>query len=87
MSRETKGTLYLIVGLLLLSYGDSALLYSRWNHVYNRKVIPVFHPWAIGLGLMFLVLFWRCRDKKLGSTSSASTPGVLKLGRSRKIKR
>lgn len=40
-----------VVGIVLLAYGTAALQYSRWNHAANRLVHPVFHPWAIALGL------------------------------------
>jgi hypothetical protein len=89
LSRQTKGTLCLVGGVLLLSYGDSAILYSRWNHAENAHVIPVFHPWAIVVGLLLFFQCWRLRDKsttkKLGSESTSSE--VLGIGRSRKIRR
>ncbi len=40
-----------VVGVVLLAYGTAAMQYSRWNHAANRLVHPVFHPWAIVLGV------------------------------------
>ncbi len=43
-------------GMFVLAYGTAAMQYSRWNHVENASVHPVFHPWAILLGVALIVL-------------------------------
>jgi hypothetical protein len=47
-----------VVGVLLLAYGIAAMQYSRWNHAANRLVRPVFHPWAVvlGVGVIWLAI-------------------------------
>jgi len=47
-----------VFGITLLAYGTAAMQYSRWNHAANRLVHPVFHPWAIvlGIGLTWLAI-------------------------------
>ena len=51
-----KSTWEFVGGVLLLAYGTAAMQYSRWNHVENAHVHPLFHPWAIILGIALLVL-------------------------------
>jgi hypothetical protein len=89
LSRQTKGTVYLVSGLVLLSYGDSAILYSRWDHAANAHIIPVFHPWAIVAGVLLLFQCWRMRDKTTaGKVAEKGTSSeVLGIGRTRKIRR
>jgi hypothetical protein len=43
------------LGTFVFMYGSAAMQYSRWNHRYNATVHPVFHIWAILLGI---VLTW-----------------------------
>ncbi len=45
-----------VIGVVVLSYGTAAMQYSRWNHAEDARVHPVFHPWAIivGIGLIGL---------------------------------
>ena len=52
----TGSTALFVLGVLLISYGTAAMQYSRWDHAYNRTVQPVFHPWAILLGIAFIVM-------------------------------
>jgi uncharacterized membrane protein HdeD (DUF308 family) len=60
-----KSTWAFVVGMFLLAYGTAAMQYSRWNHRENALVHPVFHPWAIVLGLALIVLsYTKWRQKK-----------------------
>ena len=47
-----------VAGVFLLAYGTAAMQYSRWNHTANAQVHPVFHPWAIlvGVGVICLAI-------------------------------
>lgn len=45
-----------MIGVCVLSYGTAAMQYSRWNHAENAHVHPVFHPWAIIVGIALIVL-------------------------------
>ena len=45
-------TVLFTIGIFLFAFGSSLMQYSRWNHAYNRQVIPVFHPWAIVAGVL-----------------------------------
>jgi hypothetical protein len=51
-----RSTWMFLIGIFVLSYGTAALQYSRWNHVENASVRPVFHPWAIVGGIAIIVL-------------------------------
>jgi hypothetical protein len=55
----TKGTITFCAGVLLISFGLAGFQYKRWDHAYNRTVIPVFHPWAILVGI---ALIWYSRQ-------------------------
>ena len=48
-----------LIGIFVLSYGTAALQYSRWNHAENARVHPVFHPWAIVVGIALIVLSYK----------------------------
>lgn len=50
--RFERSTLLLIVGVLTLGFGLSAMQSSRWDHTH---ILPVFHPWAIVLGFLIIV--------------------------------
>jgi hypothetical protein len=59
-------TCYAWVGLGLLvgmelSYGTAAFQYSRSNHSENAHVHPVFHPWAIIVGVLLTVASYRIK--------------------------
>jgi hypothetical protein len=58
----SRSTLIFVAGVVIFCYGTSAILYSRWDHAYNRTVQPVFHPWAILVGLIMIILALRMRD-------------------------
>lgn len=62
-----RSTWIFVIGILVLSYGAAAMQYSRWNHAENARVHPVFHAWAIILGIALIVLSykWRKRDRSL----------------------
>jgi hypothetical protein len=49
-----SSTALFVIGIVVLSYGTAAMQYSRWNHAENVHVHPVFHPWAIVVGLVLL---------------------------------
>ena len=42
------------LGTFVFMYGSAAMQYSRWNHRYNATVHPVFHTWAILLGVALI---------------------------------
>lgn len=49
----------------MLAYGTAAMQYSRWNHAENAHVHPVFHLWAIILGVAMIVFSYRKpKDRK-----------------------
>jgi len=52
-----------VLGITALSYGSAAMQYSRWNHRYNAHVHPVFHLWAIAVGVVLIWLSVRKRPK------------------------
>ena len=56
-----------VVGAFVLAYGTAALQYSRWNHAENGRVHPVYHPWAIIVGIALIVLSYKMpkRDGRL----------------------
>ncbi len=56
-----------VIGIFVLSYGTAAMQYSRWNHAENAHVHPVFHPWAIVVGIALIVLSYKMlkRDRRL----------------------
>jgi hypothetical protein len=52
-------------GVVVLAYGTAAMQYSRWNHAENAHVHPVFHLWAIILGVAMIVFSYRKpKDRK-----------------------
>ncbi|MGA7316249.1 MAG: hypothetical protein WBX22_20020 [Silvibacterium sp.] len=51
------------IDIVVLGYGTTAMQYSRWNHAENAHVHPVFHPWAIVLGLVLLGASLRKKSK------------------------
>ena len=55
----SRSTWVFVVGVLVLSYGSAAMQYSRWNHAENARVHPVFHPWAIAVGIALIVLSYK----------------------------
>jgi hypothetical protein len=55
----SRSTWTFVVGVLVLSYGSAGMQYSRWDHVENGHVHPVFHPWAIAVGIALIVLSFR----------------------------
>jgi hypothetical protein len=54
-----RSTWVFVIGILVLSYGTAAIQYSRWNHAENARVHPVFHPWAIVVGIVLIVLSYK----------------------------
>jgi hypothetical protein len=54
-----KSTGVFVAGILMLAYGTAAFQYSRWNHSENAKVHPVFHLWAIIVGVALIVISYR----------------------------
>jgi hypothetical protein len=58
-----SSTALFVIGIVVLSYGTAAVLYSRWNHAENVHVHPVFHPWAIVVGLVLLGVSLRMKSK------------------------
>jgi uncharacterized membrane protein YidH (DUF202 family) len=52
----TASTVLFVIAVLILMYGTAGMQYSRWNHTENAHVHPVFHPWAIVLGIVLLVV-------------------------------
>ncbi|HKO18414.1 MAG TPA: hypothetical protein VJU82_05975 [Acidobacteriaceae bacterium] len=51
------------MGILVLSYGAAAMQHSRWNQAENARVHPVFHLWAIILGIALIVLSYKLRKR------------------------
>jgi hypothetical protein len=49
-----RWTLMFALGMFVFMYGSAAMQYSRWNHRYNATVHPVFHIWAILLGVTLI---------------------------------
>lgn len=45
-----------VLGMALIAFGSSAILYSRSDHRRNADVHPVFHPWALVLGILLVWL-------------------------------
>jgi hypothetical protein len=74
---------------MFLSYGDGAILYSRWNHAADAHVVPVFHPWAVVLGMLLIFQCWRLRDKKPSKDGIDRKPSseFLGIGKTRKVRR
>jgi hypothetical protein len=65
MTKMTSQTILFVVGCFSLTFGTGATMYSRWNHAENARVHPVFHLWAILVGLAFLALAcWKPRSEK-----------------------
>ena len=56
-----RSTILFVAGVLVFSYGTSALQYSRWNHSENAHVNPVFHPWAIIVGVVLTVASYKIK--------------------------
>jgi hypothetical protein len=61
--QSTKGNtlraLLVVGGLYFTAFGLSAFSYSRWDHARNRFIHPVYHPWAIVVGLLMIGLaYW-----------------------------
>jgi hypothetical protein len=46
-----RPTWLFVVDVVLLAYGTAVMQSSRYDHAANRLVHPVFHPWAIVLGV------------------------------------
>ena len=62
-----RSTWAFVIGVFVLAYGTAAMQYSRWNHAENAHVHPVFHPWAIVLGVALIVLSltkWRKNKRR-----------------------
>ncbi len=51
-----RKTWLFVLGIAFLSYGSAAFQYSRWDHRSNANVHPVFHAWAVIVGI-FLVWY------------------------------
>jgi len=51
----------------MLAYGTAAFQYSRWNHAENAKAHPVFHLWAIMVGVGLIVISYKM-SKRNGQT-------------------
>ena len=58
----SRSTILFVLGVFLLAYGSAAMQYSRWDHGFNRHVHPVFHVWAIVVGLLLIVVSYRWKD-------------------------
>ncbi len=58
----SRSTLMFVAGVIIFCYGTSAILYSRWDQAFNRTVQPVFHPWAILVGMIMIILALRMSD-------------------------
>jgi hypothetical protein len=56
-----RWTLMFVAGIYVTAYGLSVMQYSRWDHAYNAAVHPVFHPWAVIVGILMIVLSLRKR--------------------------
>jgi hypothetical protein len=54
--------LLFVGGIYFASFGVSAFRYSRWDHAHNALVHPVYHPWAIVVGLLMACLAYWARD-------------------------
>jgi len=54
-----RSTWMFVIGIVVLSYGTAAMQYSRWNHAEDARVHPVFHPWAIIVGIGLIVLSYK----------------------------
>jgi hypothetical protein len=50
-----------VAGVFIAAYGSSAMQYSRWDHAYNATVHPVFHPWAVIVGVLMIIFALRNR--------------------------
>lgn len=55
--------LLFIVSVYVICFGLSAMRYSRWNHAANARIEPVYHPWAIVLGIVLLVISLKMKGK------------------------
>jgi hypothetical protein len=55
----SRSTWVFVAGVLVLSYGTAGMQYSRWNHAENALVHPIFHPWAIVVGIAMIVLSYK----------------------------
>ena len=58
-----RSTWIFVMGILVLSYGAAAMQHSRWNQAENARVHPVFHLWAIILGIALIVLSYKLRKR------------------------
>jgi hypothetical protein len=54
-----RSTWMFVIGIFVLSYGTAAIQYSRWSHAENARVHPVFHPWAIIVGIALILLSYK----------------------------
>ena len=54
-----RSTWTFVAGVLALMYGTAGMQYSRWNHAENAHIHPVFHPWAIVVGIALIVLSYK----------------------------
>lgn len=59
-----RSTWTFVVGVLVLAYGTAAIQYSRWNHAENAHVHPVFHLWAIIVGIALILLSYRMPGRR-----------------------
>jgi hypothetical protein len=57
----SPSTLMFVAGVFIAAYGSSAMQYSRWDHAYNATVHPVFHPWAVIVGVLMIIFALRNR--------------------------
>ena len=57
-------TIVFVGGVLMVSYGLAAMQYSRWDHRHNATVHPVFHPWAIAIGIILIYMSIRKSRKE-----------------------
>jgi hypothetical protein len=62
-------------GMYLAAYGTAACQHSRWEtHAEAARIVNVYHPWAIVLGIAMVVVgLWYSRK---GAATSREEPEI-----------
>jgi len=50
-------------GIYFISFGLSAFRYSRWANAHDALVHPVYHLWAVVVGLLMICLAYWVRNR------------------------
>jgi hypothetical protein len=45
-----------VAGTFIMAFGFSVMQFKRWDHAFDATVQPVFHPWAVVVGMLMMIV-------------------------------